>query len=702
MRRIFIGIMTLAMLLSMVACLPVSAEDADGYLKIGSVEYKTAEEIKTVTSHSGVVQDGDTIEVYGKVPLPLHITSTLVTIPNGYVWYLGKNNVKLVGKTDDATIYCPVDVNNPGSGTVNAGGTMGRQSTVLVMGDNISLENLNIMPNYNSAPSYAPSNVNKTIDAYGDNFTMKNCKLVRNSLNSVAETPNGGILCVVGNKTNILVEGCTFKEASISFTEMAAAASVLIKGNTFDTPRTATSSFVSTSTWSTPPALTMGKVTLEGNTFKNIPEDFKRVVLQRSQGEYVLFNNIVPEGRSIVDMVSFGNNVGSNAENSNSFDTLSTTSKISITENKKIYTVTCDADGKNVVKQELSGVVLDKDSLNVNKSATAALKATLDPETISGVTVAWSTSDASVATVNGGTVTAVAKGVATITATAGSFTASCVVSVNDVIESDGKTEVVITVSDVKVPEKGKVEITVPQDVADNTSKSDIITIPVPAESIISQLSDSTVKSVEVIINVPDNIASQADIIVPSDVFKKAKEEDKAIEFVVVNDQGDVAYSWTFDKVADDTIEVDLSINIFGADKSPINANIPDSSIVVQFKHSGNLPSNAKVKLYVGSYGFKFEDSLYFYFFNPKTDKLELVSTGCVVDKDRYAEVSINHCSEYVLSKNDLSASSDSSGENSEIRDNPNAGTGTPVLAIIAVFSFALAILVISLRHRKVI
>lgn len=100
----------------------------------------------------------------------------------------------------------------------------------------------------------------------------------------------------------------------------------------------------------------------------------------------------------------------------------------------------------------VTGVTLDKQTLELYTGDSQPLTATVQPANATNKNVTWSTSDATVATVQDGTVTAVAAGTATITVTTedGSHTATCKVTVKDpvysmatdtaVLSFDSKTE----------------------------------------------------------------------------------------------------------------------------------------------------------------------------------------------------------------------------------------------------------------------
>ena len=77
-----------------------------------------------------------------------------------------------------------------------------------------------------------------------------------------------------------------------------------------------------------------------------------------------------------------------------------------------------------------SGITLDKTSVQLLESESAALIATVTPSDATNTTVLWTTSDSTIATVSNGVVTAIRSGTATITATdSEGHTATCEVTV---------------------------------------------------------------------------------------------------------------------------------------------------------------------------------------------------------------------------------------------------------------------------------
>ena len=98
-------------------------------------------------------------------------------------------------------------------------------------------------------------------------------------------------------------------------------------------------------------------------------------------------------------------------------------------------TLTGDVIG--TVNYKVTGVSLDKTSLNLNPGKEGTLIATITPDNATNQNVTWESSDTKVATVDNGLVTAVAEGTATITVTTtdGNFEDTCTVTVTQPAET---------------------------------------------------------------------------------------------------------------------------------------------------------------------------------------------------------------------------------------------------------------------------
>ena len=424
-KRFLVGAVAVcAALLVPAAAVPAFAEgEPEVGLKIGGTLYSTAEQLKQVTDgESEIVTDGAVIEVYGKVDLPLHTENQpeLPTAHGGYVWYLGADNVKVVGKTEDAALMCTTDANGADvGGAQGMGGMWGRQSLIIVAGDNASFEGVTLYPNYNTYNE--PNNTNKTVEIMGENFTIKGCTFKPLD----GKTTDSGALYFNGKKGTVLVEGNTFEKGLICFDSVAEAEDIQIVGNTFDTPADENTYFISQVSWTNPPVYKVADATLKDNTFKNMPENYNSAVVMRVEGSWKLENNKTDNDASMVDLISF-------ADRFLDFEQLSEKALVTIVENGKTIETRVDADGKvetEVTNVAVSEVKLDKTTLELLVGETANLTATVLPQDASDKTVVWSSSDEKIAKVENGKVTAVAEGEAVITVKAGDKTATCKVTV---------------------------------------------------------------------------------------------------------------------------------------------------------------------------------------------------------------------------------------------------------------------------------
>ena len=107
-----------------------------------------------------------------------------------------------------------------------------------------------------------------------------------------------------------------------------------------------------------------------------------------------------------------------------------------ITAKAGIYQAICTVE----VKIPVSGILINKTSVNLTKGDSTTLSASLLPaDTTETATIIWSSSDTSVVTVDSiGKVTAIAAGTATITAKAGNYTDTCTVVIQESQQEEEK------------------------------------------------------------------------------------------------------------------------------------------------------------------------------------------------------------------------------------------------------------------------
>ncbi len=237
----------------------------------------------------------------------------------------------------------------------------------------------------------------------------------------------------------------------------------------------------------------------------------------------------------------------------------------------------------------------------------------------------------------------------------------------------GTVATVTTVSDSAPTISGNqaaISVTVPADVTSvitsaTAEKPAQVQIAVPTASVVEQLQNSAVQTVDLTVTVPAAVANNTNanatvtINAAQEVLQAAKDAKKDVTVSVVNAAtGNEAYSWTFkgSDLASSTAavkSVDLALSVkTTAEVSAVNAATPNNKgLVLNFASSnGVLPSNATIKINVADKGYKAGQTLYFYYYNPTTKQLEQVGDSAVytVDADGYVSVTITHCSDYVL------------------------------------------------------
>lgn len=178
--------------------------------------------------------------------------------------------------------------------------------------------------------------------------------------------------------------------------------------------------------------------------------------------------------------------------------------------------------------------------------------------------------------------------------------------------------------------------------------------------------------------------------------------------------GSPAISWTFKgeniaEGADLNIDPTVSVSKHGTgDVSKLLADV-DKSIVMDFAHSGALPASAEVFVRASDV-FADGDELNLFTYNEDSKKFERVQDGVKV-ADGYATFSIDHCSVWALSKDDLTklempADGVSDSDKAAIdatQVNMHAESGTPyVIAVAVVVAIAVVavIAVVVVRRKK--
>lgn len=174
--------------------------------------------------------------------------------------------------------------------------------------------------------------------------------------------------------------------------------------------------------------------------------------------------------------------------------------------------------------------------------------------------------------------------------------------------------------------------------------------------------------------------------------------------------GSPAISWTFkgEDIAEDAdLNIDPTVTVSKrgtGDVSKLMADV-DKAIVMDFAHSGDLPAPAEVFVRASDV-FSDGDELSLFTYNEDSQKFERVEDGVKV-ADGYATFTIDHCSVWALSEDDLTKlempAGDSAAPTDATQVDVHAQSGTPyvvALAIAVVVVVAAVAAVVVVRRKK--
>lgn len=171
-------------------------------------------------------------------------------------------------------------------------------------------------------------------------------------------------------------------------------------------------------------------------------------------GSVALTATLTPENAT--DAVVWSSNKTEIAEVSNNGTvTAKALGTATITATVGSYTATCEV----TVAVPVTGVTLDKETMNLTAGSTGTLTATITPENATNKNLTWTSDNEAVVAVSDGVVSAVAAGTANITVTTadGGKTATCVVTVTRRSSSSSRPSYPITTPD--KTENGSVTVT---------------------------------------------------------------------------------------------------------------------------------------------------------------------------------------------------------------------------------------------------
>ncbi|MCF0149761.1 MAG: LPXTG cell wall anchor domain-containing protein [Clostridium sp.] len=232
--------------------------------------------------------------------------------------------------------------------------------------------------------------------------------------------------------------------------------------------------------------------------------------------------------------------------------------------------------------------------------------------------------------------------------------------------SDNKYVLVIKTEEYMYFKNLNIEYIEAIDYAGNKNKIDVNkSIPVTNEArIINENTDVNKIIEEIKSSEEDKITlflNNNDKIVHKEIFNAIAGTDKIITFLLKD-----GTTWTFkgkDIINENIASIKLSVSNKPTEEAKAAIErLTNDAIFIKFDYHGHLPGKALVKLKVNNEEF-IGKKLTLYYYNPDTKEVEKIDDNIFVDKDGYAILEIDHCSDYFLSANSNLLGTEEPGNN---------------------------------------
>lgn len=215
-------------------------------------------------------------------------------------------------------------------------------------------------------------------------------------------------------------------------------------------------------------------------------------------------------------------------------------------------------------------------------------------------------------------------------------------------------------------------------------------------------------------NTEITIKTNQAVALDNNVLKAIKEGSHVINIEVFNKEEKLSYSWKISKISESIngweTQITMGTQIPELEKMLETSVTMDEIQTVSYKHEGNLPGKATVKLYVGD---KFEagQEIYYYYVDGENGKLEIVGETYLVDSQGYVAVEMTHCSDYIFAEKNIVKDIDNENEENNNQSNqnventpinvPKTGDTTVALPYVIALIVCAGICTIVLRKRNV-
>lgn len=147
--------------------------------------------------------------------------------------------------------------------------------------------------------------------------------------------------------------------------------------------------------------------------------------------------------------------------------------------------------------------------------------------------------------------------------------------------------------------------------------------------------------------------------ISADILKNVKDSNKNLIINNYNQDSELLYSWIIKtSFLDEDDKYDFGISLVSEHQNKILKITNYSEMLnIKFNHSGDLPKETKIKIYVGD-RFADNEKLNLYYFNETAEVMELVERNLNVENG-FVSFELSHCSEYILTRATLIDSTNS-------------------------------------------
>jgi LPXTG-motif cell wall-anchored protein len=152
--------------------------------------------------------------------------------------------------------------------------------------------------------------------------------------------------------------------------------------------------------------------------------------------------------------------------------------------------------------------------------------------------------------------------------------------------------------------------------------------------------------------------ANGDKVIDKEIFDALKGTDKTITI----EQNGVQWIFNGKDIINEAKSIDVTVNVAypknttSSDKDKLTDMFKDDNVlVISFAENGTLPGKATVRVKLDEEWIEAHDknNIYIYYFNPETNKGELIAKNLKVDSLGYVEFDITHNSDYIVADKDL-------------------------------------------------